>query len=341
PHGLPLIGRADWNDCLNLNCFSETPDESFQTCENRQGDVAESVLIAGMFCFYGPDYVEICQRCGWDDEAELARREIETMRQAILEHGWDGEWFLRAYDAEGNRIGSRECVEGKIFIESQGFCAMARVGAERGYPEQALAAVAEHLETPHGIVLLQPAYSRYDLRLGEISSYPPGYKENAGIFCHNNPWVIIAEALAGHGQRAFELYRKISPAWIEDQRLHRTEPYVYSQMIAGKDAPTHGEAKNSWLTGTAAWMLVSITQYILGIKPGFDGLVVDPCIPAEWSEYRVRRFYRGAWYDITIRNPQHVCHGVQRILLDGEEYASTTLPVFEGGEHQVIVDLGN
>ena len=192
------------------------------------------------------------------------------MGATVLQHGWDGNWFLRAYDDYGRKIGSAACEEGKIFIEPQGFCIMAGIGLEDGHALKSLAAVREHLATPHGIILQQPAYSRYYLHLGEISSYPPGYKENAGIFCHTNPWIMIAEAMAGHGDEAFDYYLRINPSSREAMsEIHRCEPYVYAQMIAGRDAATHGEAKNSWLTGTAAWNYAAVTQWILGIRPEY------------------------------------------------------------------------
>ncbi len=345
PHGLPLIGRADWNDCLNLNCFSDTPDESFQTFSNPNAPderVAESVLIAGMFVAIGPELVALEKRRGNTAAAEKAQAEIDAMRQAILTDGWDGEWFVRAYDALGHKVGSHECEDGKIYIESQGYCVMAGVGVEDGKAEQALESVHKYLETEHGIVLLQPAYKEYHLELGEVSSYPGGYKENAGIFCHNNPWIIAAETVVGHGDRAFELYSKIAPAWREEiSEKHKMEPYVYSQMIAGKDAKNFGQAKNSWLTGTAAWNFYVISNYILGMKPDWDGLKVDPCIPHGWDGYRISRRFRGATYDIAIENPEHVCRGVKAVTVDGKPIQSNVLPVFGDGKvHEVKVTLG-
>jgi len=345
PHGLPLIGRADWNDCLNLNCFSDAPGESFQTFSNPHAPddrVAESVLIAGMFVAIGPELVAILKHKGLEDKAAAAQAEIDKMREVILTAGWDGEWFVRAYDAFGNKVGSKECEDGKIFIESQGYCIMGGVGVEDGKAEQALKSVEEWLETEHGIVLLQPGYKEYHLELGEVSSYPPGYKENAGIFCHNNPWIIAAETVVGHGDRAFKLYKKIAPAYREEiSDLHKMEPYVYSQMIAGKDAKNFGQAKNSWLTGTAAWNFYVISNYILGIKPDWQGLKVDPCIPQGWDGYKVSRRFRGATYEIAINNPDHVCRGVKAVTVDGKAIEGNVLPVFADGKvHQVEVVLG-
>ncbi len=303
PHGLPLIGRADWNDCLNLNCFSETPDENYQTTGNRVGRTAESIFIAGMFVHIGPEYVALAERRGEKDEAKKARELIAKMTETVLTHGWDGNWYLRAYDFFGNKVGSKECEDGQIYIEPQGYCAMAGIGLESGHVKKALDSVKERLDTKYGIVLQQPAYKTYHVELGEISSYPPGYKENAGIFCHNNPWVIIAETVLGRGEQAFEYYKKIAPAYLEDiSDIHKTEPYVYSQMIAGRDAPRHGEAKNAWLTGTAAWNFVAVSQHLLGVKPEYDGLSVRPCLGKEIAEFSVERRCRGATYRIKVKN---------------------------------------
>ncbi len=342
PHGLPLIGRADWNDCLNLNCFSEEPGESFQTTGPSEGPVAESVFIAGLFAYAAPDFIAMLERKGFHEEAQKARENMEQMAAAVLQHGWDGEWFLRAYNAFGEKVGSKECEEGQIFIEPQGFCVMAGIGLDTGHAQQALDAVEQRLETPYGIVLQAPPYSKYYLNLGEISSYPPGYKENAGIFCHNNPWIMIAETKLGRGNRAFELYKKIAPAYVEDRsEVHRLEPYVYAQMIGGRDGKNHGEAKNSWLTGTAAWNYVAIAQAILGIQPDYDGLRIDPCIPKEWDGFTVSRTFRGTQYEIEVLNPKHVCRGVAQITVDGEPITGNHLPLFDDEKvHKVQVVLG-
>ncbi len=342
PHGLPLIGRADWNDCLNLNCFSNTPGESFQTTTSKDGKVAESVFIAGMFVFYGPEYVKLCELKGMADEAKKAQEQVENMNEAVLKFGWDGEWFIRAYDDFGQKIGSNENEEGKIFIESQGFCSMAAIGVDKGYVEKALDSANKYLDTPYGLVLNNPAFTKYYINMGEISTYPAGYKENAGIFCHNNPWIIAGETVIGRGDRAFEYYKKIAPAYTEEiSEIHKTEPYVYSQMIAGKDAAKPGEAKNSWLTGTAAWNFIVISQNILGIKPDYNGLMIDPCIPSDWDGYKVSRKFRNATFEISITNPNHVCKGVKKLVVDGNEIDGNTIPVFNDGKvHNVEVVMG-
>jgi cellobiose phosphorylase len=328
PHGLPLIGRADWNDCLNLNCFSETPGESFQTTENKAGGVAESVFIGGLFVLAADEMAAIAGLRDDTAEADRCRAASAAMAEVVKTAGWDGDWFRRAYDFFGKVIGSRECEEGQIFIEPQGMCIMAGIGLDDGKAARALASVRERLATPHGIVLLNPAYTRYYLNLGEISSYPQGYKENAGIFCHTNPWLMIAEARAGNGEGALDYYLRINPSVREAiSEVHRCEPYVYAQMIAGKDAPAYGEAKNSWLTGTAAWNFVAISQWILGIRAEHDGLRVDPVLPADWGDFKVTRLFRGARYDITVRKPRGAVGRVARLTVDGRELAGNLIPL--------------
>jgi cellobiose phosphorylase len=341
PHRLPLIGRADWNDCLNLNCFSNNPDESFQTTENKSGGVAESVFIAGMFVRYGAEFAEICRLTGRKGEAEAVMAQVEEMKEAVDKHGWDGRWFLRAYDFFGNKVGSNNCEEGKIFIEPQGFCIMAGIGLDDGRAAETLESVNEHLACEHGIALLYPAFTRYHIELGEISSYPQGYKENAGVFCHNNPWVIIAETMNGNGNRAYDYFTRISPAHKEEiSELRKTEPYVFAQMIAGKEAWKPGEAKNSWLTGTAAWTFYAASQYILGIRPEFGGLRVDPCIPSDWKEVRINRKFRNATYHIHVKNPSGICRGVHEMTVDGRNMSGNLLPIFQDEkEHDVMVIL--
>ncbi len=343
PHGLPLIGRADWNDCLNLNCFSNDPDESFQTTENKtEGSKAESVMIAGLFVVYGNEYAALCARLGKNEEEIRARKEVEIMTEAVKKYGWDGNWFIRAYDYAGNKVGSHENEEGKIFIESNGWCTMAGIGKEEGLCEKSLESVKEKLDCEQGIVLNNPAFTKYYIEYGEISSYPAGYKENAGVFCHNNPWIMIGETVVGNGDRAWEYYRKICPPYLEDiSDLHKTEPYVYAQMIAGKDSARPGEAKNSWLTGTASWNFYAITQYILGIRPEYDGLLIDPCIPADWKGFKVTRKFRDSVYNIEIRNPAGKMKGVKEVLVDNKGIDGNIVPLFsDHKEHNVKVIMG-
>ncbi len=342
PHGLPLIGHADWNDCLNLNCFSTEPNESFQTAGDVKDSSAESVMIAGLFLYAARDLAELYHAMGKQDDADRLSALREDMMDAVEKTAWDGAWYRRAYDAAGRPVGSAECGEGKIFIESQAWCVLGGAGADNGRARQALESVHEHLFTPDGIILQQPPYATYHVELGEVSSYPPGYKENAGIFCHNNTWIHLAWCLLGEGDRALEYYLSICPSAKEDQiETYRCEPYVYAQMIAGRDAATPGEAKNSWLTGTAAWTFVAATQGILGIRPGYDGLEVNPCIPPDWPGFRARRNFRGATYDITVTNPRGVSKGVARMTLDGRPVEGNVPPVLPPGTTaKVEIELG-
>jgi len=342
PHNLPLIGRADWNDCLNLNCFSNDPNESFQTTGNKKGRTAESLMIAGLFVVYGKEFIKLCKQIGKPEEAAEAQVHVDNMIEAVKEHGWDGEWYLRAYDYFGRKVGTNENEEAKIFIESQGWCTMAEIGKEEGMVEKSLNSVKERLDCDYGIVLNNPAFTKYHIEYGEISTYPAGYKENAGIFCHNNPWIMIGETLLGRGDQAYEYYTKIAPSFLEDiSDLHKVEPYVYCQMIAGKDAFKPGEAKNSWLSGTASWNFYAITQYILGIKPDYDGLSVDPCIPTKWDGFTMNREFRGASYEIIVTNPDHVSKGVKQVLVNGTAIEGNIIPLqAEGSKNKVEVIMG-
>jgi cellobiose phosphorylase len=340
PHGLPLIGKADWNDCLNLNAFSDRAGTSFQTAAHREGGVAESVFIAGLFVLAAREWAAIARLRS--DVAEAARAEAAAadMASVIAVHGWDGGWYRRAYDHFGRPVGSSENDEGQIFIEPQGLMAMAGVGLDDGRTRLAADAVRERLATPHGIVLQQPAYRSYRIELGEISSYPPGYKENAGVFCHTNPWLMIAEAILGNGEGALDYYLRINPSAREAiSEVHRCEPYVYAQMIAGRDAPTHGEAKNSWLTGTAAWNMVAISQWILGIRPEHDGLRVAPVIPASWPGFTAVRRFRGVEYSIAVsRDPAGQQDG-QQLLVDGRPVDGSLVPLPSDGTRRVRVEV--
>lgn len=342
PHKLPLIGRADWNDCLNLNSFSENPDESFQTCENKKGETAESIFIAGLFIYTGKELEQLSFHVDKENYGKFVHSKVEDMIRTVEKHGYDGQWFLRAYDYYGQKVGSHINKEGKIYIEPQGMCIMAGIGKDNGLAQKTLDSVDRFLNTEYGLILQTPPYSEYHPELGEISSYPPGYKENSGIFCHNNPWIMIAETILGRGNKAFEYYKKITPAYLEDiSDIHKLEPYVYAQMIAGRDAAIHGEAKNSWLTGTAAWNYEAITKWILGIRPDYCGLIIDPCIPNEWDDIQIQRVFRSAIYNIHIQNPKQISKGVEKIIVDGIPQVSNLVAVFcDRQEHRIEVIMG-
>ena len=342
PRGLPLIGHADWNDCLNLNCFSTEPNESFQLVGDVDGSAAESVMIAGLFLYAAREMAQMYDYLGRVADADRMRAGYDEMLAVVETEAWDGEWYTRAFDANGEPVGSASNDEGKLYIESQGWCVLGGAGLNNGRARRALDSVAASLATENGIVLQQPAYTRYHLELGEITSYPPGVKENAGIFCHNNSWIHLAHCTLGDGDQAFAYYLSVCPSAKQAQiDTYRLEPYVYAQTIDGKDSPTFGQAKNSWLTGTAAWTFTVLSQGILGIKPDYDGLRVDPCIPQAWDGYSVTRRFRGSTLHITVANPDHVSAGVAEVLVDGEPISGSTIAVPEiGREMQVHVTLG-
>ncbi|MCD4826628.1 MAG: glycosyl transferase [Acholeplasmataceae bacterium] len=326
PHGLPLIGRADWNDCLNLNCFSEEPGESFQTTDNKTFGAAESVFIAGMFVKYGSEYVDICKRINEKSEVKLVTEEIDKMKDNTIKNGWDGQWFLRAYDAYGNKVGSHENNEGKIYIEPQGFCVLAGIGDD-AIKNSALKSTSKYLRNEYGLELLYPPYASYHIELGEISSYPPGYKENGSVFNHNNPWIVVAHAELNQAEEAFDIYKLNAPAYIEDiSDIHKTEPYVYSQTIAGRSAKTYGEAKNSWLTGTASWAFVAISQYILGIKPHLDGLEISPVVPKSLKDINITRVFREKTFHITIKHDDNHKH---EMIVNGNVHLEKVIQIDE------------
>jgi cellobiose phosphorylase len=339
PHGLPLIGHADWNDCLNLNCFSTEPNESFQCAGDVKGSNAESVMIAGLFLYASREMAALYDFLGKGGDAQRMRAHYDDMLNVVETQAWDGEWYRRAYQADGKPVGSKENQEGKIFIESQGWCVLGGAGQKNGRAKQAMESVHKHLFTKNGVVLQQPPYSTYHVELGEVTSYPPGVKENAGIFCHNNTWINLGWCLLGDGDRALEYYLSICPSAKEEQiETYRSEPYVYAQMIAGKDAPCFGEAKNSWLTGTAAWTFVSVAEGLFGIKADFKGLKVDPCIPKSWPGFTATRKYRGVEYQIEVKNPNGVCKGVKSVTVDGKKVAGNVIP-YEAGKKTVKVEI--
>jgi cellobiose phosphorylase len=343
-----LIGRADWNDCLNLTLTSIKPGDTFQadatTAEltDKIGSVPESLMIAAQFVWAGRELQRMAVKKRDAATAKKTGKAVKNMVQAIDRHGWDGQWFLRAYDRFGKKIGSKECKEGKIFIEPQTFMGWAGIGLEDGKLLKAMDSLRKHLYTKHGVVVQQPAYSEYSFFLGEISSYPPGVKENAGIFCHPNGWVVIAECVLGRGDQAMQYYKTICPAEREAiSELHKTEPYIYCQMIAGPDSKRFGEGKNSWLTGTASANFYAVSQYLLGIQPDYDGLRINPCIPKEWKGFSIQRMFRGAMYQIDVSNPKRVNKGVKELTVDGKKVSGNMLPVFKDSRtHRVKIVMG-
>jgi cellobiose phosphorylase len=340
PHGLPLIGHADWNDCLNLNCFSKEPNESFQCTGDIAGSAAESVMIAGLFLYAARDLAALYRFLGKTEDATRVAGNYADMLKTVEEQAWDGEWYTRAFDAAGKPVGSKACKEGKIFIESQAWCVLGGAGQTNGRAKRALRAVDKYLYHPeYGCALQYPPYSEYHLELGEVSSYPPGYKENAGVFSHNNTWIHIGWTMFGEGEKALEYYLSICPSAKKDHDKYRSEPYVYAQMTASQFSPTPGEGKNSWLTGTAAWSFVTASQSILGVQPDFTGLRIDPCIPRKWKGFTVQRKFRGVTYLIEVKNPHGVSKGVKSLVVDGRRIAGNLLTPATDGRIKVKVEV--
>jgi len=340
PHGLPLIGHADWNDCLNLNCFSKEPNESFQVTGDIAGSQAESVMIAGLFLYATRDFAALYRFMGKEADAKRVDGYYADMLKTVETQAWDGAWYTRAFDAESKPIGSKSCEEGKIYIESQAWCVLGGAGQTNGRAKKALQAVDKYLyDSRYGCALQYPPYSTYHLELGEVTSYPPGYKENAGVFSHNNTWIHIGWAMFGEGEKALEYYLSICPSAKKDHDAYRSEPYVYAQMTASQFSPTPGEGKNSWLTGTGAWSFVVAAQYILGVRPDFTGLVIDPCVPKAWKGFSVNRKYRGIEYVIEVKNPKGVSKGVKTLVVDGVKIKGNQVPIPTDGRTQVKVEV--
>ncbi|MBI5699346.1 glycosyl transferase [Candidatus Saganbacteria bacterium] len=331
PHGLPRSGFADWNDCLNML--------------GPKGK-AESVLVAEMLVLAAREMEEIVGN--WKIESRKLKIDnrkygkiAEEMIKRVSKHGWDGAWFRRAYDDSGRPVGSKVNKEAQIFLETQPWAVIAGATDEEK-AKKCMDSVYQKLFTRHGIKLLTPAFTRFYPELGEISTYPPGLKENASIFCHPNPWAMIAECVLGRGERAYDYYRAILPLAHNDQaEVRKTEPYVYCQMVAGPDHPDFGEGKNSWLTGSAAWALVAASQWILGIRPEYDGLLIDPCVPRKWKQFKVKRVFRGSTYIINIKNPYGVSKGVKLVKVDGRQIVGNLVPAMKARkEFHVEVVMG-
>ncbi|MCZ4372717.1 glycosyl transferase [Vibrio diazotrophicus] len=321
-HGLPLLGFADWNDTVNLPTG------------------AESLMVASMYGKAILDMLDLCRLRGEDDRATQYQAQYEQMKAIVNQCGWDGEWFVRYFDEQGQPVGSHTNAQGQIYTNGQSWPVIAGF-AEQERATQALNSVYTKLNTANGIKLSTPGYNGFNPNLGGVSTYPPGAKENGGIFLHSNPWVMIAEAKMGNGDRAYEYYRQINPASKNDViDIFESEPYCYPQNILGDEHPQFGLGRNAWLSGTSSWTYVAGTQWILGVRPDIDGLIVDPCIPVDWKEFRVKRQFRGATYHIHVTNPEKVSKGVAELRVNGEVLAGNKVPVFTEGEHQVEVRLG-
>ena len=325
-HDLPLLGTADWNDPQSLP---------------GPNNAAESVWTAMLFHKVLLELAELCRECKREKDAQKFAALADKTKSHVNETAWDGDWYVRAYDDLGNPVGSSKRKEGKIYVNTQSWAVISQIAPkERGI--QCMNSVKKHLNTEYGIMLLAPAYSRYYPEIGALTSYAPGLKENASIWSHANAWAILAECMLGRGDQAHEYYKKLAPPTKNRiAEIHQAEPYVYAQTIAGRDHPNFGLARQSWLTGTAAWMMKVATNWILGIRPQYHGLLVDPCIPTSWDNFMVTRHFRNAIYEIKVENPDHVSKGIKDVTVDGKKLKTSLLPSFaDGKKHTVKITMG-
>jgi N,N'-diacetylchitobiose phosphorylase len=323
-HGLCLGLHADWNDCLNLS------------------NGGESVWTTELLFLAAKIFAELAGRAGKRRDADKFDAAAAELKRALGGSAWDGEWFLRAYTGDGRKIGSRKNPTGAIYLIPNAWAVISGA-ADRERGMRAMDAVRERLFTPWGLMLLSPAYREPDPELGAISLFPPSLKENGGVFAHTNPWAVIAEAMLGRGDRAFEYWRTMAPLAANDRaEVRKTEPYVYAQFLAGSEHRIPGEARNSWLTGSASWNYVAAAQYLLGLRPEYAGLAVDPCLPRAWDGFTAIRRFRGTTYEIAVKNPNHVCKGIASITVDGRKIEGQILPVFanDGKTHRVEAVMG-
>lgn len=322
-HGLPLLGYADWNDTVNL-----------------PGD-AESVFVAHQYGVALKEMILLMEFLGDATKMEEYQQDYEHMKNVVNEHCWDGEWYKRYFEANGNPIGSKENKEGQIYTNAQSWAVMSGF-ADGERAEKALNSVFNIMNTEFGIKLSYPGYNGFDPQKGGVTTYPPGAKENGGIFLHSNPWVMIAETMMGNGDRAFQYYNQINPASKNDiiDRFE-CEPYCYPQNILGNEHPQFGLARNSWLSGTSSWTYQAATKFIIGLKPQHSGLEINPCIPKNWDAFNATRVYRNATYNFEVKNPNHVSKGVISVTVDGNEISGNIVPIFnDAKEHAVVVTLG-
>lgn len=318
-HGITKGLRADWNDCLNLGG-------------------GESAMVAFLLVWATNHFLDAAKALGrTEDEkryAELKAGMEETCRKTL----WNGEWFLRGFTADGREIGSREAEEGKVHMESNTWAVVSGT-ATREQGLSCMDAVDEWLYTPWGLMLNAPSFVTLDDSIGFVTRVYPGVKENGAIFSHPNPWAWVAECMLGRGSRAMKFYDALLPENQNDKmEIRQAEPYSYCQFIMGRDHTAHGRARHPFMTGSSGWAYYAATRYMLGIRPGFDTLTVDPCIPADWDGFEAVRRWRGAEYRITVRNPGHVEKGVRAIRVDGIDAAE--IPAFGSGTHQVEIEMG-
>ncbi|MFW6409678.1 MAG: GH36-type glycosyl hydrolase domain-containing protein [Halanaerobiales bacterium] len=299
-HSLPLSGYADWNDTLNL--------------EKGKG-IAESVWTGMLYAYCLREIAQLMDYLGNENEKNKYEKLYKQQKEALNNYGWGTNWYLRAYDEDMTPLG-----EDKIFLNPQSWAILAGI-TDNKRKKIILDNVNKYLDTEFGVVLLHPAFSAYDDKIGGLTTYPPGAKENGGIFMHSNPWIIIAETLAGNNNRAYKYYKQVLPTRHNDEAdRYEVEPYVFCQNILGKEHPQFGLGRNSWLTGTASWMYRAAIHYILGIKPEYRGIVVEPCVPDHWNEYKVKRKMRGRNLHFSFQRGKK-----KKIILNGSKINSVNL----------------
>ena len=318
-HGVTKGLRADWNDCLNLGG-------------------GESAMVAFLLVWATRHFIDAASFLGRKEDAENCRRRMEDMIAACRRELWDGAWWLRGFTADGRPIGSRTAREGRVHMESNTWAVISGT-ATYGQGISCMDAVDEYLYTPWGLMLNAPSFVTPDDGVGFVSRVYPGIKENGAVFSHPNPWAWVAECMLGRGSRAMKFYDALLPENQNDMmEIRQAEPYTYCQFIMGKDHTAFGRARHPFMTGSSGWAYYAATRYMLGVRPEFDRLTVDPCIPAEWDAFSVTRQWRGAEYRIRVLNPGHVEKGVRSVKVDGKE--TGRIPVFDGGVHSVEVLMG-
>jgi cellobiose phosphorylase len=322
-HGLPCGLSADWNDCIRL------------------GEKGESVFVAFQLRTALAVYLEVCQLLALKEEESWARRNLDLLDQHLRDHAWDGEWYLRAYRADGFKFGSRESAEGKIFLSPQSWAVLSG-HADDNRAARAMKAVRERLATEYGLMICDPPYVETDYNVMRAALFNPGMKENGSIFTHIQGWAVIAETMLGHGDLAWKYFRATLPsAWNTRAEVREIEPYVYCQFTHSKSSPRFGASRVPWLSGSAAWSFFTATQYILGLQPDYGGLRIDPCIPAAWKGFTVTRVFRGKKVRVEVQNQAGVQKGVKRLVLNGEKLEGNFIPAGKlAGENRVVVEMG-
>jgi cellobiose phosphorylase len=320
-HGLPLLGFADWNDTINL----------------PKG--AESLFTANLYGKALNELIALMEYIG-NRKALIFKKAYREMQSSVEKYAWDGKWYVMYLDENGHPVGSQKNAKGKIHLNAQSWSVLSGFASQER-ARVAMRAVHSKLNTKYGIKLSTPGYNGFNPKYGGVTTYPPGAKENGGIFLHPNPWAMIAETILGNGDRAFEYYSQINPAAKNNfADLYEIEPYVYAQNILGDEHPQFGLGRNSWLSGTASWCYQAGVQWILGLRAEYGGLRVDPCIPSAWSGFKASRMYRGSQVHLVVNNDKHVSKGVEKMVVNGKEVDGNLVSIKRKGSYKVEIWLG-